>query len=106
MNLRAILTSCALLTGACAQHNPAAAVEHLITTDSIAGAVRYLADDLLEGRGVGTRGDRLTRKYIATQFEMFGLKPGGADGSRPCTPLRSSLPRTPLPLGSLGSRGA
>jgi len=81
MNLRTILTSCALLTGACAQHNPAAAVEHLITTDSIAGAVRYLSDDLLEGRGVGTRGDRLTRKYIATQFEMFGLRPGGTDGS-------------------------
>lgn len=81
MHLRSILASCALVASASAQHNPAAAVEHLITADGIAGVVRYLADDLLEGRGVGTRGDLLARKYIATQFQSFGLRPGGSDGS-------------------------
>lgn len=63
------------------QRNPVAGVEHLITLDSIAGPIRFLSDDLLEGRGVATRGDLLTRKYLATQMQMFGLQPGGPDGS-------------------------
>ena len=32
---------------------------------SILGAVRFLASDLLEGRGPGSRGDLLTRAYLA-----------------------------------------
>jgi len=42
---------------------------------------RYLSDDLLEGRGPGTRGDELTRKYIASQFEELGLEPIGDNGT-------------------------
>jgi len=42
---------------------------------------RYLSDDLLEGRGPGTRGDELTRKYIASQFEEIGLEPIGDNGT-------------------------
>jgi Zn-dependent M28 family amino/carboxypeptidase len=40
---------------------------------------RYLSDDLMEGRGPGTRGGRLAANYIATQFERMGLRPGGPD---------------------------
>jgi Zn-dependent M28 family amino/carboxypeptidase len=47
----------------------------------LAGAVRYLSDDLLEGRGPASRGDELARAYIASQFEQIGLEPGAADGS-------------------------
>jgi Zn-dependent M28 family amino/carboxypeptidase len=43
--------------------------------------LRYLADDLLEGRGPGTRGGTLAAKYIAAQFEALGLEPAGPDGS-------------------------
>jgi Zn-dependent M28 family amino/carboxypeptidase len=43
--------------------------------------LRYLADDLLEGRAPGTRGGMLAAKYIAAQFEALGLAPAGADGS-------------------------
>jgi Zn-dependent M28 family amino/carboxypeptidase len=43
--------------------------------------VRFLADDLLEGRGPGSRGDALTQLYIATQFQSLGLKPASADGT-------------------------
>lgn len=39
--------------------------------------LRYLADDLLEGRGPGTRGGMLAAKYIAAQFEAMGLEPAG-----------------------------
>lgn len=42
---------------------------------------RFLASDLLEGRGPGTRGDELAMDYIAAQFESFGLAPAGDDGS-------------------------
>ncbi len=42
--------------------------------------VRFLADDLLEGRGPATRGDRLAQLYIATQMEAMGLQPAGPEG--------------------------
>jgi hypothetical protein len=41
----------------------------------------FLADDLLEGRGTGTRGQEIAAKYVAAQFESFGLEPAGAHGS-------------------------
>jgi alcohol dehydrogenase (cytochrome c) len=45
------------------------------------GHIRFLADDLLEGRGPGTRGDELTQLYMATQFQTLGLQPAAPDGS-------------------------
>ena len=43
--------------------------------------LRYLASDLLEGRGPGTRGDALTTGYLAAQLEAMGLQPAGDDGT-------------------------
>jgi Zn-dependent M28 family amino/carboxypeptidase len=43
--------------------------------------VRFLSSDLLEGRGPGTRGDRLARAYLASRFEAIGLEPGAPGGS-------------------------
>jgi len=43
--------------------------------------VRFLADDALEGRGPGTRGDLLTQLYLGTAFERLGLAPAMPDGS-------------------------
>ena len=37
--------------------------------------VKYLSDDLLEGRSPGGRGGLLAAKYIAAQFEALGLEP-------------------------------
>jgi Zn-dependent M28 family amino/carboxypeptidase len=51
-----------------------------IRAETLRGHVQFLADDLLEGRGPGTRGDRLAQKYIATQMEAVGLKPGAPGG--------------------------
>jgi Zn-dependent M28 family amino/carboxypeptidase len=50
---------------------------------TIRGHVKFLADDLLEGRAPGTRGGQLGERYIASQFELLGLQPGAkaADGS-------------------------
>lgn len=49
--------------------------------DAIRAHVKFLASDLLEGRGPGTRGDALTTSYLATQFEAMGLQPAGDGGT-------------------------
>src|SRR5512139_4327879 len=43
--------------------------------------VGFLADDLLEGRGTGTRGYDLAARYVATQLEALGVRPAGDGGS-------------------------
>jgi Zn-dependent M28 family amino/carboxypeptidase len=51
-----------------------------ISKQALAAHDRFLASDLLEGRGPGTRGDDVAMEYIATQFAAYGLKPAG-DGN-------------------------
>jgi len=60
-----------------------AAVEHSILSidaEHIRAHVRFLADDLLEGRGTGARGGDIAAQYIATQFALDGLAPAGDAG--------------------------
>jgi Zn-dependent M28 family amino/carboxypeptidase len=52
-----------------------------ITDRSLRADVRFLADDLLEGRAPSTHGGDLAARYIATRFKLLGLKPGAPDGS-------------------------
>ncbi len=52
-----------------------------IDAQRIRAHVRFLSDDLLEGRGTGTRGSDIAANYIAAQFALYGLKPAGDDGS-------------------------
>jgi Zn-dependent M28 family amino/carboxypeptidase len=85
----ALLAGLALGLGARAQPAPeepgvpAAAQAALqgIDAERIRAHVRFLADDLLEGRGTGTRGGDIAARYIAAQFALDGLKPAGDDGS-------------------------
>jgi Zn-dependent M28 family amino/carboxypeptidase len=51
-----------------------------IEAERIRAHVRFLSDDLLEGRGTGSRGGDIAAKYIATQFALDGLKPAGDGG--------------------------
>jgi hypothetical protein len=62
---------------------PAAAQEAATSIDpeKIRAHVRFLASDLLEGRGPGTRGGQLAAEYMATQFALAGLKPVGDNGT-------------------------
>jgi Zn-dependent M28 family amino/carboxypeptidase len=53
----------------------------LIRPEAIAAHMRFLADDLLEGRGTGTRGYEIAAKYVAAQFEAIGLEPAGSGGA-------------------------
>jgi Zn-dependent M28 family amino/carboxypeptidase len=57
-----------------------AAAEQSIHADALRGHIRFLADDLLEGRGPGSRGDELAQRYIAAQFEALGLEPAAPGG--------------------------
>lgn len=43
--------------------------------------VRFLADDLLEGREAGTRGHELAALYVAQRMRATGLEPAGEQGS-------------------------
>lgn len=52
-----------------------------IDPEKIRAHVRFLADDLLEGRGPGTRGGELAAKYIATEFSLYNLEPAGDNGT-------------------------
>ncbi len=62
---------------------PAAAREAAASIDpeKIRAHVRFLASDLLEGRGPGKRGGELAAEYIATQFALAGAKPAGDNGT-------------------------
>ena len=51
-----------------------------ISKHALAAHDRFLASDLLEGRGPGTAGDDIAMEYIATEFASYGLKPAG-DGN-------------------------
>jgi len=52
-----------------------------ISPDHIRWHVRFLAHDLLEGRGTGQRGGDLAAEYMATQFAEYGLQPAGDNSS-------------------------
>src|SRR5580658_9213386 len=62
---------------------PAAARQAAASIDpeKIGAHVQFLASDLLEGRGPGTRGGQLAAEYIATQFALAGARPAGENGT-------------------------
>src|SRR5437867_3913096 len=72
--------------------------------------LKFLSSDLLEGRGTGQRGGEIAAAYIATQFDLMGLKPGGADGTYfqkvplvgittdPASTFKITSPRGSVPL--------
>jgi peptidase M28-like protein len=47
---------------------------------AISATVRFLSDDLLEGRGTGTRGHAIAEQYVAAQMQALGLRPAGEGG--------------------------
>lgn len=69
----------------------------------------FLADDLLEGRGPGSRGGRLAVRYLEAQLQALGMVPANGDsfvqavkmvGSRtlPATKLEFSGPGGAIPM--------
>ncbi|MGH8275618.1 MAG: M28 family peptidase, partial [Steroidobacteraceae bacterium] len=56
------------------------AAQSYITRAALEAPIRFLASDLLEGRGPATRADQLTRLYLQTRLEGMGYRPAFADG--------------------------
>ena len=75
-----------------------------VSTAAMDAHLKYLADDLLEGRAPATRGGELAAKYVAAQFEALGLEPAGPDGSyfQPVA-LVGMMPHPSLAWGKAGA---
>jgi Zn-dependent M28 family amino/carboxypeptidase len=52
-----------------------------LNEEAMRAHIKFLSDDLLEGRGTGARGGEIAANYIAAQMEGLGLKGAGANGS-------------------------
>jgi len=52
-----------------------------ITDNEIAYHIKWLSSDALEGRGTGTHANDIVAEYIAREFERYGLKPAGMNGT-------------------------
>ncbi len=52
-----------------------------ISAERIREQTRFLASDLMEGRGVGQRGGQLATEYLASQLALAGAKPAGDNGT-------------------------
>src|SRR4029078_12214517 len=77
-----------------AQSSLAQTAAPVFTPEHFRAHVAFLADDLPQGRDTGSRahgllrgrapvsrGDEIAARYVPSQFESFGLKPGGTNGS-------------------------
>jgi len=63
----------------CVQLLPAQAMR--ISGERMRADVKFLSSDLLEGRGIGTRGGDLATEYLAAQFAIAGAQPAGDQGT-------------------------
>jgi hypothetical protein len=62
--------------------NPAAeTASQQIESDYMREIIAEISDDRYEGRGPGTRGDVMTREYLAKRMAELNLEPGGDNGS-------------------------
>src|SRR5215510_15111133 len=51
-----------------------------LTLTNLQNHIHFLADDKLEGRRAGTKGEELAMDYISDQFKQIGLRPKGTVG--------------------------
>ena len=71
-----------------------------ITVDVIKPHISYLADDKLQGREPGKKGEKLAINYISKQFKSYGLKPMGTKGY--AQPFKYKTKKTPNDTVAMG----
>ncbi len=81
---------------------PASAAEPDFSADRVKAHVGFFADDLLEGRGTGTRGHEIAARYAAAVMAGYGVLPG-ARGNSWFQPV--SLAETRLTSGAITITG-
>jgi hypothetical protein len=79
LGLGAILTGMLLM--ACQSEQVQHTSEISADASRIKSHLRFLSDDLLEGRDTGARGHEIASLYIAAEFEKYGLTPAGDNGT-------------------------
>ncbi|MGH7535797.1 MAG: M28 family peptidase, partial [Gemmatimonadales bacterium] len=81
--MRFLLLALPLAAGSLAAQTsaPLARATASITAADVANRIRIIADDSMMGRDTPSPGLEVTARYVADQFQKFGLRPGGKDGS-------------------------
>lgn len=51
-----------------------------VQKNTLEGHIYFLADDLLEGRGTGTQGNKIAASYLANSLRKYGVEPNPASG--------------------------
>jgi Zn-dependent M28 family amino/carboxypeptidase len=77
----ALLILLPALGAAAPASTPADQAAQLITPGALQAPIRFLADDLLEGRAPASRGDKLAQLYLASTLQSHGFAPGAGNGS-------------------------
>jgi Peptidase family M28 len=77
--MRPIVTTCFALFALAAAPGQQAGAQ--VSLERLRAHTAFLADDLLEGRGTGTRGYAIAANYVATMFQLSGIQPGTAEGT-------------------------
>ena len=77
------------LSAAC---GPSAPPSRSISASEIEAHIRFLSDDLLEGRAVGSRGLELAALYQEQYFRQLGLEPAFGGSYRQTFDLRGCTP--------------
>ncbi|WP_439635141.1 M28 family metallopeptidase [Oceanicaulis sp.] len=93
MRFALAIAASALVLSACAsvpapETAQTEAMAPAVNASSIEAHIRFLADDLLEGREAGERGYDIAAAYMESQFRLIGLEPGGMEGYRAEVPLQ------------------
>jgi Zn-dependent M28 family amino/carboxypeptidase len=103
----AILASPALAAQGGAPAPEEVKASRLVTPALLRAHVKFVASDLTEGRGPGTRGDAVAEAYIAAQLEALGLEAAAPEGGFfQKVPLVGVATRVVEPLRFEGPKGA
>ncbi len=72
---------------------PAPAIDPgAVRAAAISSRIRFLSDDLLEGRFTGTRGHEIAARYVASELQSMGAEPGGEGGTfLQAVPMRGAM---------------
>jgi Zn-dependent M28 family amino/carboxypeptidase len=71
----------AALSGCSRGPSPPTAALASFSGDRLLNHIRVLSSDEFEGRGPGSKGEKLTIKYLEDQYRSAGLEPGNPDGT-------------------------
>lgn len=78
--------------------------QQLITPETLAARLYYLASDMFEGRETATRGQKLAADYLASEYRSLGLAPKGTIKANDPLSLKSYF--QPFKVYKKDARGA